>query len=72
MILWFNIITPQPIAQNQQPYIEVEWKIVKTLHGYNKMFLLLERKLINDFFKGKIKMNPSKDVSFDDFIEVLE
>jgi hypothetical protein len=36
------------------------------------MFLFLERKLINYFFKGKIKMNPSKDVSFDDFIEVLE
>ncbi len=73
MRLWFNIITPQPIAQNPQPYIEVEWKIVKTLHGYNKMlFLLLERKLIDDFFKRKIKMNPSKDVSFDDFIEVLE
>jgi hypothetical protein len=36
------------------------------------LFFLLERKLIDDFFKRKIKMNPSKDVFFDDFIEVLD
>ncbi len=27
---------PQPIVQSPQPYIEVEWKTVKTLHNYNK------------------------------------
>jgi len=27
---------PHPIVQSPQPYIEAEWKIVKTLHNYNK------------------------------------
>jgi hypothetical protein len=34
--------------------------------------LLLERTLVVDFFKGKIRMNPSKDAPSNDFIEVLE
>lgn len=36
------------------------------------LFLLLERTFIDDFFKRKIKMNPSKDVPSNDFIEVLK
>jgi len=33
---------------------------------------MLERTLNNDFFKGKIRMNPSKDPPFDEFNEVLK
>jgi hypothetical protein len=49
------------------------WKKVKLQHKYNKvLFVLLERMLSNDFFKGKICMNPSKDPPFDEFNEVPE
>jgi hypothetical protein len=34
--------------------------------------MLLERTLNNDFFKGKIRMNPSKDLPSDDFNKVFE
>jgi hypothetical protein len=36
------------------------------------LFALLNRTLRDDFFKGKIRMNPSKDPPFDEFNEVLE
>jgi hypothetical protein len=42
-------------------------------HKYNKvLFMLLERTLIDDFIKGKICMNSSKDSPFDEFNEVFE
>jgi hypothetical protein len=64
---------PQPIVQNPQPYIEEMWKKMKLQHKYNKvLFALLERMLINDFFQGKIHMNPSKDPPSNDFNEVFE
>jgi len=36
------------------------------------LFALLERTLIDDFFKGKIYMNLYKDTPFDEFNKVLE
>jgi hypothetical protein len=64
---------PQPTMQSPHPYIEEMWKKVKLQHKYNKvLFVLLERMLSNDFFKGKICMNPSKDLPLDEFNEVLE
>jgi hypothetical protein len=57
----------QPTEQNPHPCIEMLEK-VKLQHKYNKvLFALLERTLTNDFFKGKIFMNPSKDPPFDEF-----
>jgi hypothetical protein len=36
---------------------------MKLQHKYNKvLFVLLKRTLNDDFFKGKIHMNPSKDL----------
>ncbi len=59
--------------QNPHPYTKEMWKKTKRQHKYNKvLFALLERMLNNDFFKGKICMNPSKDPPFDEFNEVLE
>ncbi len=46
---------------------------MKLQHKYNKvLFMLLERTLSDDFFEGKIRMNPSKDPSFDEFNKVFE
>jgi hypothetical protein len=40
---------------------------------YNKvLFMLLEKTLNNDFFKGKICMNSSKDPPSNEFNKVLE
>jgi hypothetical protein len=61
------------MAQSPHPYIEEIWEKIKVEHKYNKvLFMLLERTLNNDFFKGKIRMNPSKDLSSNDFNEVFE
>jgi hypothetical protein len=61
------------MAQSPHPYIEEIWEKIKLEHKYNKvLFMLLERTLNNDFFKGKIRMNPSKDLSSNDFNEVFE
>ncbi len=63
----------QRITQNPQPYIEEIWKKMKLQHKYNKvLFVLLERTLNNDFFKGKICMNPFKDPPFEEFNEIIE
>ncbi len=60
------------MAQSPHPYIEEIWEKIKLEHKYNKvLFMLLERTLNNDFFKGKIHMNPSKDLPSDDFNEVF-
>ncbi len=49
------------------------WKKMKLQHKYNKvLFMLLEKMLSDDFFKGKIHMNPSKGPPFDEFNEVFE
>jgi hypothetical protein len=49
------------------------WKKMKLQHKYNKvLFVLLERMLNDDFFKGKICMNLSKDLPFNEFNKVLE
>jgi hypothetical protein len=61
------------MAQSPHPCIEEIWEKIKLEHKYNKvLFMLLERTLNNDFFKGKIRMNPSKDLSSNDFNEVFE
>jgi hypothetical protein len=53
----------QKTMQNPQPCTEEMWKKMKLQHNYNKvLFVLLERTLNDDFFKGKIHMNPSKDL----------
>jgi len=63
----------QPMAQNPHCYIEEMWKKIKLQHKYNKvLFALLEKTLIDDFFKGKIHMNPSKDPPFDEFNKVFK
>jgi hypothetical protein len=49
------------------------WKNVKSQHKYIKvLFALLERTLIDDFFKGRTLMNRSKDPPFDEFNKVLK
>ncbi len=46
---------------------------MKLQHKYNKMlFALLEKILSNDFFKGKIRMNLSKDPPSNEFNEVFK
>jgi hypothetical protein len=46
------------------------WKKVKLQHKYSKvLFALLEKMLSDDFFKGKIHMNLSKDPPFEVFEE---
>ncbi len=46
---------------------------MKLQHKYSKvLFVLLKKTLNDDFFKGKIYMNLSKDPPFDEFNEVLE
>jgi hypothetical protein len=63
----------QLIVQNPQPYIKEMWKKMKLQHKYNKvLFALLARTMSDDFFKGNIHMNPSKDPPFDEFNKVLE
>ncbi len=63
----------QPIAQNPHPYIEEMWKKIKLQHNYSKvLFVLLERTIIDDFFKGRICMNSSKDSPLDEFNELFE
>jgi hypothetical protein len=64
---------PQPRTQNPHPYTEEMWEKIKLQHKYNKvLFALLERTIIDDFFKGKTCMNPSKDPPSNEFNEVLE
>jgi hypothetical protein len=64
---------PQPITQSPHLYIEEMWKKIKLQHKYSKvLFALLEMTLNDDFFKGRIHMNPSKDPPFDEFNKVLE
>jgi hypothetical protein len=50
------------------------WKKMNLQHKYSKvLFVLLERIMLSDdFFKGKICMNLSKDPPFDEFNEVFE
>jgi hypothetical protein len=46
---------------------------MKLQHKYIKvLFALLERTISDDFFKGRIHMNLSKDPPFDEFVEVSE
>ncbi len=76
-VIWNEIMVfhkhPHPIAQSPHPYIEEMWKKKKLQHKYNKvLFALLERMLNNDFFKGKIRMNPSKDPPSVEFNKVLK
>jgi hypothetical protein len=64
---------PQPIAQSPHPYIEEMWNKMKLQHKYSKvLFALLKMTLNNDFFKGRIHMNPSNDPPSDEFNKVLE
>ncbi len=64
---------PQIIVQNPQPYTKEMWKKMKLQHKYNKvLFALLEKTLNDDFFKGKICMNLSKDPPSNEFNEVLK
>ncbi len=64
---------PHLMAQNLHAYTKEMWKKIKLQHKYNKvLFVLLERTLTDDFFKGKIHMNMSKDPLSDEFNEVLE
>jgi hypothetical protein len=45
----------------------------KLQHKYSKvLFALLEKTFNDDFFKGKIRINPSKDFPFNEFNEVFE
>ncbi len=61
------------MVQNPHLYTKETWKKIKLQHKYIKvLFVLLERTLTNDFFKGNIHMNMSKDPSSDEFNEVLE
>jgi hypothetical protein len=49
------------------------WKKRKLQHKYNKLlFVLLEKTLNNDFFKGKIYMNLFEDLPSNEFNKVLE
>jgi hypothetical protein len=49
------------------------WEKMKLQHKYNKvLFVLLEKMLNDDFFKGKIHMNMSKDPPSNEFNRVLE
>jgi hypothetical protein len=49
------------------------WKKIKLQHKYSKvLFVLLERTSTDDFFKGKIRMNPSKDPPSNEFNKVFE
>jgi hypothetical protein len=49
------------------------WKKMKLQHKYNKLlFVLLEKTLNNDFFKGKIYMNLFEDLPSNEFNKVLE
>jgi hypothetical protein len=64
---------PQPMVQSLHLYIEEMWKKMKLQHKYDKvLFVLLERTLSDNFSKGKIHMNSSKDPPFDEFIEVFK
>jgi hypothetical protein len=64
---------PQPMAQSSHLYIEKMWKKMKLQHQFNKvLFALLERTLSDNFSKGQIYMNPSKDPPFDEFNKVFE
>jgi hypothetical protein len=59
--------------QNPQPHIEDMWKKMKLQHKYNKVvFALLKMTLNNDFFKGKIRMNPSMDPPSNEFNHVFK
>ncbi len=63
----------QPMAQSPHPYIEEMWKKMKLQHKYNKvLFVLLDKTLNDDFVKGKIRMNSSKDPPSDEFNKVLK
>jgi hypothetical protein len=45
----------------------------KLQHKYSKvLFVLLEKTFSDDFFKGKISINPSKDPPSNEFNEVFE
>ncbi len=43
---------------------------MKLQHNSKVLFALLERMISDDFFKGKICMNSSKDPPFDEFNKV--
>jgi hypothetical protein len=43
---------------------------MKLQHNSKVLFALLERMISDDFFKGKICMNPYKDPPFDEFSKV--
>jgi hypothetical protein len=61
------------MAQSPHPYIEEMWKKMKLQHKYNKvLFVLLDKTLNDDFVKGKIRMNSSKDPPSDEFNKVLK
>jgi hypothetical protein len=63
----------QPKVQNPQSYTEEMWKRMKLQHKYSKvLFVLFEMMLRDDFFKGKICMNSSKDPPSHEFDKVLE
>jgi hypothetical protein len=47
-------------------------KKMKLQHNSKVLFALLERTISDDFFKGKICMNSSKDPPFDVFNKVFE
>jgi hypothetical protein len=51
---------PKPTTNNQKPYLDDEWHMLKEKHNLDKtLFSILDSKLNDEFYLKKLRLNPS-------------
>ncbi len=64
---------PKPTANNQKPYSNDEWHMLKDKHKLDKMlFSILDSELNDDFYSKKLRLNPSDEAPHVGFKRALE
>jgi hypothetical protein len=54
---------PKPMANNQKPYLDDKWHVLKEKHNLDKMFYILDSELNDEFYLRKLRLNLSNEVS---------
>jgi hypothetical protein len=65
-MIWNEIMIhfghPKPIANNQKPYSNDKWYVLKDKHKVdNMLFSIMDSKLNDDFYLKKLRLNLSNE-----------
>jgi hypothetical protein len=53
---------PKPITNNQRPYKDEKWHVLKVKHKMDKIFFsILDAELFEDIYLKKMRLNPSNE-----------